>query len=68
MSTLGRKQTWQPVSAMSALKRTLVARAGMSALCQKLTHALQQKQPIRSPCRRAKGPIREWSTRAPSRS
>jgi hypothetical protein len=35
-------------------KRTLLSAIAMSALCQKRTHAVQQKQPIRSPHRRWK--------------
>src|SRR5215472_146690 len=46
-------------------KQTLIERVGMSALCQKQTHALQQRTIVRSLCRRAKGPIRGWSTLAP---
>jgi len=44
MSALGHKQTSEHDWIMSALptKGTLIERVGMSALCQKRTHALQQ--------------------------
>ena len=55
-AVLAQERTFSPRNAMSALcqKQTWFSTIAMSALCQKRTHAVQQKQPIRSPRRRGR--------------